>query len=145
MAAMKKTDAKTVAVETAKVLAEVKEVKAAPAAEKAEAKKAPAGKEAAPAKAPAAKRGTASKKTAASAAKKAPAKKTAEIKASVYVQYAGGETSAEALLEAAKKAYIAAGHKEEDIKTLDVYIKPEEHTAYYAVNGEGSDDYKIVY
>lgn len=80
-------------------------------------------------------------------AKKAPAKRTkkAEAVTTVYVQYAGRETAAEDLVAAVKEAYVAAGHKEEDIKTLDVYVKPEESAVYYAVNGEGSDDYKIVY
>ena len=80
-------------------------------------------------------------------AKKAPAKRTkkAEVVTTVYVQYAGKETAAKDLVAAAKEAYIAAGHKEEDIKTLDVYVKPEESAVYYVVNGEASDDYKIVY
>ena len=29
------------------------------------------------------------------------------------------------------------------IETIDVYVKPEENVAYYVINGEGSDDYKI--
>ena len=153
MAATKKTETKAVAAkETVKPAAEAKEVKAAtPAPVKEEAPaKAPEVKAEAPkkeaVKKEAVKKEAAPKKTAAKApaAKKAPAKK-AEFKTSVFVQYAGKETSAEALIAAAKKAYLAAGHKEEDIRTIDVYVKPEENAAYYVVNGEGSDDYKIVY
>jgi len=29
------------------------------------------------------------------------------------------------------------------IKTLELYIKPEENVAYYVVNGEGSPDYCV--
>ena len=76
-------------------------------------------------------------------AKKAPVKK--EIKTAVYVQYAGKEAEVEKLVAAAKKAYVAAGHKETDIKTVEIYVKPEENTAYYVINGEGSDNYKIIY
>lgn len=148
MAATKKTETKAVeAKEVVKPAEEVKEVKAAapaPVKETAPAK-------AVEAKAEAVKKETAPKKTAAKApaAKKAPAKKAApakaEVKTAIFVQYAGKETSAEELIAAAKKAYLAAGHKEADIKTIDVYVKPEEGIAYYAVNGEGSDEYKIVY
>ena len=168
MAATKKNETNAVAAkEDVKPAAEGKEVKTAvPAPEKetsavkapevkAEAakKEAPAAKAEAPKK-EAPKKTAAPKKAAAKApaSKKAPAKKAAvkaevkpEVKTAVYVQYAGKETAAEELIAAAKKAYLAAGHKEADLKTIDVYVKPEEGIAYYAVNGEGSDDYKIVY
>ena len=41
------------------------------------------------------------------------------------------------------KAYEEA-HKGAEIKTIEVYVKPEENVAYYVVNGEGSDDYKVT-
>ena len=47
------------------------------------------------------------------------------------------------LIAAAKKAYTKLGNKASDIKSLDIYVKPEEGVAYYVVNGTGSDDYKI--
>ena len=43
----------------------------------------------------------------------------------------------------AKAAFVEAGNKEADIRTIDVYVKPEENAAYFAVNGIGSDDYKV--
>ena len=76
-------------------------------------------------------------------AKKPSVKKAAEPVSTVYVQYLGKEYSDKKLLELAKASYLALGNKEEDIKTLDIYVKPEENTAYYAVNGVGSDEYKI--
>lgn len=75
------------------------------------------------------------------AAPKAPVKK--EIKSKIYVQYMDKEVLTEKLVTEAKKAYIKAGNKEADIKTIDIYIKPEEHAAYYVVNGVGSEEYKI--
>lgn len=30
------------------------------------------------------------------------------------------------------------------IETIEIYVKPEEHAAYYVVNGEGSDQYKVM-
>ena len=131
MAAVKKASVKAAEVmeETAKAPEAVQEA--------AEEKKEPAVKKET-AKEPAAKKETAAKKEA--------AKKAAdELKASVYIQFDGGEASVETLVSAAKQAYVALGHKEEEIKTLDVYVKPQEHAAYYAVNGEGSEEFRIEY
>lgn len=77
------------------------------------------------------------------AARKAPAAKPVEVKSSVYVQFAGKEFSESSLTEAVKEAYTALGNKAEDIRTIDIYVKPEESVAYYTVNGQGSDEFKI--
>ena len=78
-------------------------------------------------------------------AKKAPAKRTAakDIKTSVVVQFAGKEVAEKDLIAAVKKAYTKKGNKVGDIKTIEIYVKPEESAAYYVVNGVGADDYKI--
>ena len=78
-------------------------------------------------------------------AKKAPAKRTAakDIKTSVVVQFAGKEVTEKDLIAAVKKAYTKKGNKVGDIKTIEIYVKPEENAAYYVVNGVGADDYKI--
>ena len=44
---------------------------------------------------------------------------------------------------ARKIAAFTEANPDAEIKTMDVYVKPEEGVAYYAVNGEGSGDYKI--
>lgn len=77
--------------------------------------------------------------------KKAPAKRAAakDIKTSVVVQFAGKEVTEKELIAAVKKAYTKKGNKVGDIKTIEIYVKPEENAAYYAVNGVGADDYKI--
>ena len=79
-------------------------------------------------------------------AKKAPAKRTTakDIKTSVVVQFAGKEVTEKDLIAAVKKAYTKKGNKVGDIKTIEIYVKPEENAAYYVVNGEGSDDYKVI-
>ena len=78
-------------------------------------------------------------------AKKAPAKRTTakDIKTSVVVQFAGKEVTEKDLIAAVKKAYTKKGNKVGDIKTIEIYVKPEENAAYYVVNGIGADDYKI--
>ena len=77
--------------------------------------------------------------------KKAPAKRAAakDIKTSVVVQFAGKEVTEKELIAAVKKAYTKQGNKVGDIKTIEIYVKPEENAAYYVVNGVGADDYKI--
>lgn len=153
MAASKKTETKAAAAkETAKPVAEVKEAAPTDRAVIGEAEKAPevkakeAKKETAPKKAAAPKKEDATDKEA--PVKKAPAKKAPvkkEIRTAVYVQYAGKEADVDTFVAEAKKAYVAAGHKETDIEKIEVYVKPEENAAYYVINGEGAEDYKIVY
>ena len=79
-------------------------------------------------------------------AKKAPAKRTTakDIKTSVVVQFAGKEVTEKDLIAAVKKAYTKKGNKVGDIKTIEIYVKPEESAAYYVVNGEASDDFKVI-
>ena len=107
---------------------EVKEVKVeAPVVEKAPAKKAPAKKavemkEVAEKKAP---------------AKKPPAKKAAAKAETVITLEFGDYTAIMATVEEKVKAqYVADGHKASSIKTLNIYVKPFENSAYYVVNGD---------
>ncbi len=76
------------------------------------------------------------KKAAAKPAKKAAAKpaKKEEATAEVYVQYGGGETSVAAVVEKIKAAYVEQGHRASSIKSLNVYLKPEDGAAYYVIN-----------
>ena len=76
------------------------------------------------------------------AAPRKTAAKKAEPKAEFFIEYAGRQISGKEILEAAKKDYLSK-NKDTAVKTLELYIKPEEHTAYYTVNGEGSDEYKV--
>lgn len=75
------------------------------------------------------------------AAKKAPAKKT-EPKTAIVIEYSGSQIVASDVLAAAKKAFAKA-NKGIEIKTIDLYVKPEEGRAYYVVNGVGTDDFWV--
>ena len=84
---------------------------------------------------------TAEKKETATAkkatAKKAPAEKKEETKATIVLQYADKDVTYDTLVENAKNVYqYDMGGKVEDIKTLDLYVKPEESKVYFVVNGE---------
>ena len=76
----------------------------------------------------------ASKTTRKASAKKAPAaKKTDAPKVSLTLQYLGKELTQEAMVEAVKAQWTGA-----DIKTLALYVKPEDNAVYYVVNGEST-------
>ena len=85
---------------------------------------------------------TAKKTTKAAPAKRTAAKKAAEPKAEVHFQFDGKDLIAKDILDQALKAY-KAGHKGVAVKTIELYIVASEGAAYYGVNGEAQDDFKI--
>lgn len=126
--AVTKTAETAKTVETAKTADTKPEVKA-------EEKKAvkPAAKEVKeaakkPAKAAAAK--TTKKTTAKKAAVKKPVEKVTEV----YFEYNGEQILSEELVGRIQEAYKNEGHRISSIKTLRVYINPDERKAYYVIN-----------
>jgi len=76
-------------------------------------------------------------------AKKAPAKK-AEIKTNVLLQFANKEVAEKDIIANVKKAWTAQTKgKIKDIKTIDIYVKTEEHKAYFVVNGESQPEFFV--
>ena len=148
MEEVKKTTAKVVAkaAPAAKAAEEKKpEVKAAAPVKEVEAKKAEV-KKAAPAakaekKAPA-KKAPAKKaevKKAASAAKeekKAPVKKAAKVEETVNFQFSGKSYTPDDLMKIFRDVWkYDMNGREEDIRNVELYVKPEENTTYFVVNG----------
>ena len=83
----------------------------------------------------------ASKATEKAATKKATVKKPVVKKTEkeqmvpeVYLQYAGQEANQSDIIAAIKDKYVAEGHRVSAIKSLQVYVKPEENAAYYVIN-----------
>ena len=77
-------------------------------------------------------------KTTKAPAKKSPAKKTTKAKepvVSVAIEFDGGQERVNEIVENIKKVY-ASKENASEIKTLEVFVKPEERKAYYIVNGE---------
>lgn len=58
------------------------------------------------------------------------------------VQADGKDIDVSTIAADALKAYKSV-HKRKVVNEFVVYVKPEENAAYYTVNGEGSDDFKI--
>ena len=115
MAEIKKATAKVIAKEADKV------VKTAEPVVKEEPKKAAAEK-----KAPAAKKPAAPKK----------AEKKVEVKETVNFQFRGKSYTPEDLLNICKDVWkYDLNGKEEDFKSVELYVKPEENTTYYVING----------
>ena len=121
--------------------------KKAPAEKKTAAKKAPAEKKAAAAKAPAAKKAAAAKAPAEKkAAAKAPAAKKAAKKAEPVIktilQVEGKDFDLSTVAVDALKKYKST-HKRKVVNEFVVYVKPEDNAAYFTVNGEGQEDFKV--
>ena len=76
------------------------------------------------------------KKTA--ARKKAAPKAAPEKTEEVFVQYGDGEWKTDELVQKAKDAYVAEGHRAANIRKLSLYVKPEERKAYYVINDKAS-------
>ena len=76
------------------------------------------------------------------ATRKRTTKKAAEPKCTVTIEFAGKSIAAKETLDRAIKAFKDA-HKDVEVKTVDLYIKPETGEAFYVVNGEGSADFRI--
>ncbi len=149
MEEVKKTTAKVVAkaAPAVKAAEEKKpEVKAAAPIKEAEVKKAEV-KKAAPAakaekkapvkKAPAKKAEV--KKAAAPAAKeekKAPVKKAAKVEETVNFQFSGKSYTPDDLMKIFRDVWkYDMNGREEDIRNVELYVKPEENTTYFVVNG----------
>ena len=113
------------------------------AAPKAEGEKKPAAKKAAAPKAegekkPAAKKAPAKKEEAPAekAVKKAPEKDTAKL----FIEFGGNKFAADEIVEKCKAAYKADNSRKQ-VRSIEVYVKPEDNKAYYVVNGKADGLY----
>lgn len=102
----------------------------APKAEEAKAAKPAAEKKTA---AKSAEKKSADKKTTAATARKTTAKK--ELKTEISVQFDGKSYSQEDLVKIAKDVWkFDLNQKAADLTSIELYVKPEEHVAYYVMN-----------
>lgn len=110
-------------------------------------KAAPVVKAAAEKAAPVAKAATAKAETAKKAVKET-AKKTTAKKAAVTekvsVQFGGRSYTTEDLVKIAKDVWkYDLNGKESDFKSVELFVKPEESTVYYVINGEVRGNFGI--
>ena len=123
--------------EVKEVVKAVAKTATAKAKETAEAAKKNAEKTAEAAKKTAEKTAEAAKKTAKKTVAKVAAK-TAVVKAATIVQYQNNEVDTTKVEEKVKAQFVSEGHKAASIKKLNIYIKPEEYSAYYVINDKFS-------
>ena len=119
----------------------VKEVAKEVVKETAAAEEAPAKAEEKPAAKAAKTTRTTAKKTTtkkAAAEKKSPAKAAKkEAEQEMILQFGGREIKEKDLYERIQQIWIEGyGKKAEELKSLKVYVKPEEFTAYYVINDD---------
>ena len=57
-----------------------------------------------------------------------------EVLPEIIFQYREYEASMDAVTERVKAHYYAKGHAEGSIESLQIYVKPEDFTAYYVIN-----------
>ena len=69
---------------------------------------------------------------------KTTAKKAEEVKTTTLVQYQNKEVDMTKVEERVKAQFVSEGHKSSDIKTVNIYVKPEEYSAYYVINDKFS-------
>lgn len=65
------------------------------------------------------------------------------MKSNYYVQCFGKDVSFEELEKIAKEKWKEEGYFVKDIKTLDIYFKPEENTCYYVFNNELTGSFEL--
>ena len=52
----------------------------------------------------------------------------------VKVQFQNREADLQVVEERVKEQFAAEGHRPSSIKSLNIYVKPEEYSAYYVIN-----------
>lgn len=84
---------------------------------------------------PAEKQAPAKKSVAAKSKSSAVKKAKGEMKVNLVFQYMGREISQTGMIEAVKNAWSSEGKDPAGIESLELYVKPEDSTIYYVVNG----------
>ncbi|MCD7724558.1 MAG: DUF6465 family protein [Clostridiales bacterium] len=57
-----------------------------------------------------------------------------KVEQEVILQYRQHEVNIEDVTNRVKAHYIAKGNSEDSIEDVQIYVKPEEFTAYYVIN-----------
>ena len=62
------------------------------------------------------------------------------MKTDFYVEFFGKQINKDEVVKAVKKNWTDAGNKASDLKSLELYLKPEDNAVYYVINSteEGS-------
>lgn len=61
----------------------------------------------------------------------------------MFIEFKGNKIEQKQLTKLAKDIWVEQGNKVKDLKTLDLYYKPEESTCYYVINGDVTGSFNI--
>ncbi len=68
------------------------------------------------------------------------------MKSTFTVEFSGNQAESKEVIAKAKKVWVDEGgqnRKVKDLKTLDLYVKPEENAVYYVFNEEESGSFPL--
>lgn len=68
------------------------------------------------------------------------------MKSTYNVEFAGNQIESKEVIARAKKVWVDTGNKNrkvKDLKTMDLYLKPEENAVYYVFNEEESGSFPL--
>ena len=65
------------------------------------------------------------------------------MKTSTYVEYQGKQLDEKEIIATAKNIWVSEGNKASDLKSLKLYVKPEENQAYYVFNEEVTGSFSL--
>ena len=54
----------------------------------------------------------------------------------IVLQYGEKEVNTKEMIAAVKKEWTKSKHKVADIKSIELYVKPEDYAVYYVINGD---------
>lgn len=65
------------------------------------------------------------------------------MKSTFYLEYYGKQIDESDLLKTAKNIWTDSGKKVSDLKSLNLYVKPEENMVYYVFNEDEKGSFPI--
>lgn len=65
------------------------------------------------------------------------------MKATFYIEYYGKQLDEATLVKEAKSIWTKSGRKAADLKSLNLYVKPEENMVYYVFNDDETGSFAI--
>ncbi len=66
------------------------------------------------------------------------------MKSTLYIEHLGQQLDDKTLISKVKELWVESGSKLKDIKTINLYVKPEENTVYYVVNDTFKGNYPMI-
>lgn len=68
------------------------------------------------------------------------------MKSTFHVEFSGNQVESKEIIAAAKKIWVDEGgqdRKVKDLKSMDLYVKPEENAVYYVFNEEETGSFVL--